>query len=100
MTPHVEIPQAQIKEKRRELRRTADGSVEVSYFDPQKVEMVGRLIDVSPSGFRMEHGCASLSTGQIVEFSHSEASGRARVMWKRIMGERVESGFHVIQPAD
>ena len=91
------MPQVQAKEKRREPRRSADGSVHVIYFDPQKVDVVGRLIDVSQSGFRMEHSCASLSTGQVVDFSHSEAAGRARVMWKRIMGESVESGFLVVK---
>jgi hypothetical protein len=90
-------PPIQVGEKRREARHSADGSVRVSYFDPQRVEIVGRLIDVSQSGFRMEHRCASLSTGQMVEFSHAEAAGHARVMWKRIMGERVESGFLVVQ---
>lgn len=92
MTPHV-----QIKEKRREIRRKAEGLVRVSYCDPRKVEFVGRLIDVSQSGFRIEHRCASLATGQTVEFSHVEASGRARVMWKRIVGDRVESGFLVVE---
>lgn len=92
----TQVPLIHTREKRREIRRPADGTVRVSYFDPQKVDVVGRLIDLSRSGFRMEHGCASLSTGQVVEFSHAEASGRARVMWKRIMGEHVESGFLVV----
>ncbi|HML16040.1 MAG TPA: PilZ domain-containing protein [Bryobacteraceae bacterium] len=92
------MPRVQIKEKRQEERRRANGFVRVTFFDPQQVDVTGRLIDVSQRGFRMEHQCASLSTGQVVEFSHAEASGRARVMWKRIMGERVESGFLVLQP--
>ncbi len=97
MTPHLQIPDVPAKEKRREVRHSADGSVRVSYFDPQRVDVVGRLVDVSKSGFRMEHACASLSTGQIVEFSHGEAAGRARVMWKRILGDKVESGFLVVR---
>lgn len=97
MMPQVQLPLAQSKEKRREVRRPAQGMVLVSYVDPQKMDFIGRLIDVSASGFRIEHRCASLATGQMVEFSHAEASGRARVMWKRITGDRVESGFLVVK---
>lgn len=89
-------PQVEIKEKRREPRHRADGLVRVQYSDPKKMGFVGRLIDMSQSGFRVEHRCASISTGQTVEFFHAGASGRARVMWKRIMGDRVECGFLVI----
>jgi len=47
-------------------------------------------MDVSPSGFRMAHDCASLRSGQLVEFAHPEAKGRARVMWNRILADGVE----------
>jgi hypothetical protein len=85
----------QVCEKRREVRRAADGAVHVSYSDPHAQEIQGRLLDVSASGFRMAHGCASLSAGQLVEFSHSDVNGRARVIWTRVVGERVETGFLV-----
>jgi len=91
-------PQVQIREKRRELRRQASGGVRVEFLNPRKIEIKGRLIDISPRGFRMAHGYASLATGQVVEFSHAEASGRARVMWNRILEKSVESGFLVIGP--
>ena len=83
-------------EKRREERREANGVVHVRYSDPRDVEIEGRLMDVSSSGFRMSHACVSLEAGQLVEFSHIEAAGRARVMWNRILAERVESGFLVL----
>lgn len=54
-------------------------------------------MDVSPSGFRITHGYTSLAAGQIVEFSHMESSGTARVMWNRILGERVETGFLIVK---
>lgn len=60
------------------------------------VEIEGRLMDVSPGGFRMSHHFASLAAGQVVEFSHIEAKGRARVIWNRIVAERVETGFLVV----
>ncbi len=83
-------------EKRREPRREASGRVHVRLTDPRKMDLEGRLIDVSLGGFRMSHGLASLATGQVVEFAHAEARGRARVIWNRIVDDRVESGFLVL----
>ena len=86
----------QIGEKRREHRRAASGTARVRFADPHLCEVEGRLIDISTSGFRMRHACMSLAAGQVVEFSHAEAAGRARVMWNRVLGERVETGFLVV----
>lgn len=83
-------------EKRREARREASGQVHVTSIDPQRLEIDGRLMDVSANGFRMAHACASLQSGQVVEFAHPEAKGRARVMWNRILAGGVESGFLVV----
>lgn len=83
-------------EKRREQRRRTTGSVEIRLADPQGRRIEGVLIDVSASGFRMAHQDAVLEAGQIVEFRHREASGKARVMWNRIVEGRVETGFLLI----
>jgi hypothetical protein len=91
-----QIREKQILEKRRESRRPADGVAQVEFSNPRPVKIEGRLMDVSPSGFRMAHSHTSLATGQVVDFSHSEASGSARVMWNRILDQRVETGFLVI----
>ena len=88
--------QVAIHEKRRETRHPAEGPVLVSFSDPQHMEILGELVDVSPSGFRMAHGNQSLQSGQLVEFSHSLALGVARVMWNRIMDQRVETGFRIV----
>jgi hypothetical protein len=85
-----------ISEKRQEIRRPAEGPVLVSFSDPQRMEILGELVDVSPSGFRMGHANQSLQSGQLVEFSHSFATGVARVMWNRIMDHRVETGFRIV----
>jgi hypothetical protein len=85
-----------LRDQRREQRRQATGVVHVRCLDHQKVEIEGRLIDISPSGFRMLHACVALAAGQLVEFSHPEAAGRARVMWNRVLAERVETGFLVV----
>ena len=87
-----------VHEKRREIRHPADGPVRVRFADPQPAEIEGQLIDVSPSGFRMSHANQSLQAGQVVEFSHSHAIGEARVMWNRIQGQRVETGFLIVTP--
>lgn len=84
-------------EKRREARRAATGSVRVKFTDPEPLEIDGKLMDISTSGFRMAHDCASLHSGQVVEFAHIEASGRAKVMWNRILAGGVETGFLVFR---
>jgi hypothetical protein len=91
-----QVRDKQIPEKRRESRRPADGVAQVEFSNPRLVKIEGRLKDVSSSGFRMAHGYTSLAAGQVVDFSHSEASGSARVMWNRILDQRVETGFLVI----
>lgn len=101
MSPELQINdketrEKEIREKRRESRRQADGAAHVEFANPRPVKIEGRLIDVSASGFRMAHGYTSLATGQVVAFSHSEASGSARVMWNRILDTSVETGFLVI----
>jgi len=83
-------------EKRSEPRRSASGVVRVRFTDPKAVEIEGRLMDLSPGGFRMSHSFASLEAGQIVEFTHVEAKGRARVIWNRITDKNVETGFLVV----
>ena len=81
------------RENRKEPRRSANGQVRVWVEEPQRLEIQGQLVDVSASGFRMSHDFAALETGQIVEFSHFENAGRARVVWNRISGQQVETGF-------
>jgi hypothetical protein len=83
------------RENRREPRRSAEGEVRVWFHLPRRCEIQGWLVDLSSSGFRMSHDYTALEAGQRVEFSHLEASGHARVVWTRIAGERVETGFLV-----
>ena len=86
-----------VHEKRREIRQPAEGPVLVNFSNPQPMEILGELVDVSASGFRMSHANQSLHSGQLVGFSHSYAFGTARVMWNRIMDQRVETGFLVVR---
>ena len=65
---------AAIAEKRREQRLPAQGPVWIHFDNPQSIEIEGRLVDVSPSGFRMSHGFPSLAAGQ-------KASGCMQPAW-------------------
>ena len=87
---------AAIAEKRREQRLPAQGPVWIHFDNPQSIEIEGRLVDVSPSGFRMSHGFPSLAAGQTVDFCHFDSKGTARVMWNRILDRTVETGFLVV----
>lgn len=89
--------QGQQRDQRREQRRQASGAVEVRFSDPHARLVEGMLMDLSANGFRMAHSCQSLPAGQLVEFSHHEAAGKARVMWNRITDERVETGFLLVR---
>lgn len=56
----------------------------------------GVLLDVSTHGFRAIHNAPTLASGQTVLFEHSGRTGRARVVWTRIDGDQVQSGFYVL----
>jgi hypothetical protein len=83
-------------EKRAEVRRAAKGSVQIRLQAP-RVEIQGELVDLSPSGFRMRHNYPALAAGEFVDFAHREASGRARVVWTRVLAGKTESGFVVAE---
>lgn len=85
-----------IGEQRREDRRPAEGEVQLSTEGPGSFTFHGRLIDSSKSGFRASYQGASLATGQQVRFRHSLGEGRALVMWNRILEQRIESGFLIL----
>ena len=94
MNPTVILhPQKNGAEQRHESRRPGKGNVVVRWSSPRAQQVEGTLVDVSDHGFRMAHACSALTAGQFVEFAHFEAKGRARVVWTRITGSSVESGF-------
>ena len=87
------------QEKRREPRLPAAGLVSFHPIDaPSSQSVHGRLIDTSLHGFRAAHSSPGLVSGQEVLFSHSGASGRARVAWNRILAGAVETGFYILAP--
>ena len=84
-------------DRRAEERYNAEGEVSFSFDDPSRQEITGRLADYSNSGFRAIHAYPALHTGQVVEFRHTVSVGKARVMWNRIQGNSVETGFLVLK---
>jgi len=84
-------------DRRSEPRHRGDGPLTLCFEDPARQEITGRLLDYSNSGFRAVHAYAALHTGQVVQFQHAVAGGRARVMWNRITDNRVETGFLVLK---
>jgi hypothetical protein len=84
-------------DRRTERRHAAEGPLKFSFDDPGHQEVTGRLLDYSTGGFRATHTYPALHTGQVVEFQHMVAVGKARVMWNRIADDRVETGFLVIK---
>ena len=83
-------------DRRSEKRYKGSGPLRLSFEDPSPQEITGQLMDYSKSGFRALHSYAALHTGQVVDFQHAVADGKARVMWNRIAGDSVETGFFVI----
>ena len=82
-------------DRRKEPRWPAPDPVELSVADPLPRKVLGRLLDISRSGFCAAHGDVALHSGMDVHFRHAHGEGRARVVWVRIQGGNVESGFLV-----
>ena len=83
-------------DRRSEERYTGVGDVSLFVEEPLRQDIVGTLVDYSNSGFRAVHHCSNLHTGQVVQFRHFVGCGTARVIWNRILPERIESGFLVL----
>ena len=82
-------------DRRKEARRPVQADVHF-FTEDASVESDGQLVDLSNSGFRASHQTFTLRSGQIVRFQHAHAQGLARVMWTRILGSHVESGFLIL----
>ena len=83
-------------ERRRAERRPAAGQVLLIYSDPESTCIVGSLLDISETGFRIRHYHPRLRSGGEVYFIHSSGEGRARVAWNSVCQGRVETGFLIL----
>jgi len=86
-------------DRRLEPRLPANLEVKMRLLDHLVPPISGRLVDISTIGFRATHTETALSPGEIVEFDWESVVGRARVVWTRIMGDSVESGFLILPKA-
>ncbi len=82
-----------LQDLRSEPRLPAEGLIILSINGHS---VTGRLMDVSRSGFRATHSCPELQTGTAVRFQHPAGSGNAKVVWNRISGTNIESGFLIL----
>lgn len=89
-------PALRLMEKRREPRHAAHGLVILRLTGPPPVAICGELVDVSKHGFRASYRGAPFEAGQVIEFEHQGRSGGARVVWNRVDGQRVQTGFLVL----
>ena len=83
-------------DRRTEPRQPAHDEVRMRPAGTLAAPFVGRLIDLSAFGFRAEHPCLTLGSGDQVEFEFGGRTGTARAVWTRIMGRRAESGFSIL----
>jgi hypothetical protein len=83
-------------ERRAETRRPADGGVKL-WLNGSALTVPGHLVDIARSGFRARHRLPALCPGHTVEFEFAGVRGRARVVWTRILGEHIESGFLILR---
>ena len=84
------------RDRRKEPRVAADSELTLLVDGPAPAEVHGRLVDISQSGFRARHAYPRFEPGQQVRFRHTATEGQARVMWNRILNDRVETGFLIL----
>ncbi len=82
--------------RRSEKRFAVEQDLLLAFDDPVPHEVRAVLTDYSSSGFRARHGYTNLETGQVVRFQRFVSSGQAKVVWNRISGGKVETGFVVL----
>ena len=82
-------------DRRAETRLMVAGDVNL-WLNGSPLTVSGHLIDLTKSGFRAHHGSPTLRSSYIVEFELAGLSGRARVVWTRVLGDQVESGFLIL----
>jgi len=95
----AERPPGHQEERRRNPRREVQGVIflRILKSDLRSAPIRAFLMDLSASGFRASHASKELCSGQEVAFCHDAGNGMARVVWTRIDGHSVESGFLICQ---
>ena len=86
-------------DRRAEPRLPATGPVRLRPKGFPAGNVPGQMMDLNSSGFRARHSVQTLRSGHIVEFAYGGLQGQARVVWTRILGDQVESGFLILSQA-
>ena len=83
-------------EVRRETRVSIQGEV---LLYPREISgyIVGRLLDISKNGFRVEHSYESIPPGREIGFKHMYAQGTARVAWTQRVGGYIQCGCEIVR---
>jgi len=84
-------------DRRTEPRLPASGQVKLRPEGFATTSVPGQMLDINSGGFRARHSFQALRSGHIVEFAYGRLQGRARVVWTRILGAQVESGFLILR---
>jgi hypothetical protein len=83
--------------RRRTPRHSGGGGIEIVFGDLAAEAIRAQLLDFSAMGFRITHHCPYLKTGEEVLFRRAGEEGTARVMWNRVLAQRVETGLLVLE---
>ncbi|MCX6627052.1 MAG: PilZ domain-containing protein [Candidatus Solibacter sp.] len=86
-------------DRRTEPRQPVQGDIRLRRTGVIAAPFMGRLMDLSPGGFRTRHSCLTLASGDRVEFEFHGRSGAARAMWTRIVDSEAETGFNILREA-
>lgn len=82
-------------DRRSEPRVKTSGEVRLSICGTQKLEIPGRVLDLSAHGMRAEHMYPALTPGMMLEVQYGPQQYSARVVWNRIKEDGVETGFYL-----
>ena len=86
-------------DRRAAPRRPASGTVELRpEWIASTTSVHAQMLDINSGGFRARHTFQALVSGHIVKYAYGRQRGRARVVWTRILGDQLESGFMILPP--
>ena len=86
-------------DRRTEPRQPLQADIRLRQTGVIAAPFMGRLVDLSPHGFRIRHSCLTLASGDRVDFEFEGRSGAARAMWTRIVDREAETGFNILREA-
>ena len=86
-------------DRRIESRQPVQGDIRLRKKGAITAPFMGRLVDLSPHGFRSRHGCLTLVSGDRVDYEYQGRNGTAQAMWTRIVDNEAETGFNILPEA-